>query len=483
MRLAHTWLYVAFGALVVAAPRVASAQEATASDVVAEHGLKFDRLSTSDLATFIGHGFLPFSGVLVQMSAGVDGGYGDNPFRLPDKQALNSGTGLLDQTATLYITSFKNKNQVDPGVKPSKLAIEPDMTRDGSLGADSEKPLDSTPLPYDYEAGLRPTYHEYLSNDPQVRAQRYLSLHAFADLEARGNDPVSFIARDRFIRDRRGADFQEETMEFRDDNRLFAGIRIRPGQRNISMLYYQNWLTNFENGGGLNLPTRLDHTLGFRHEILAAPFTSVFGDISVGYFSTYGESNGMFYSTPFKTNSKPFKVTVGAGHRFTEQTFVRAEAGYAYASYDVGPGYSSPVIALDAGYKWSDTGRVVAKYRHDQVDALNANFYRIDLIQLTAVQQIKFVILDANGLVTWRTSVGVPAILGSTNRDDRLYTARARAQLVLADRWTLAAEYHYDRDHTDYVQNSVNRMGMIQGTYNPGFGDSQTFMLGVYAGY
>lgn len=384
------------------------------------------------LETHEGRGYLLADGLLFHSAFGIGGGFNDNVF-----------------------FESSNENPVSAGSMNLglRLALTSDRVTTADLGDPDSTDAELSPRNYEFNGGARLGYTEYITDNDAVRKQRRLNGNANLDLVANPGGTVSFLLRDRFFRDMRSPNLEDNETINRDDNRLMAGVRFRPsGQRSSATVRYENWLSAFEEGGPF--VSRMNHTLGGQAEAVFGNMTKtrLLGDVSVGFFGPLGDGSSMIGGEPFKSRSIPFRATVGVVHEVTSQATVKVHGGYSRSDYKEGPDYSAPNFGAEVATQWA-TGRVSAIYDFDHFDSINANFYRDHLFALKLVQKIEYLWLDGGPEIRRRHFEGIPMSLGPSERDDTVIAVRARAQLVLADRFALSAEYRLGRVKTDYREN------------------------------
>lgn len=437
---------VSFGALA----RTASAQEAIVSQVVGENSFDAD-----GVATYEGHGYELSKGLFAHGAVGLEGGFSDNVFNEANAESPK-GSGLMRLAASVYVSS--------------------DHPRPEDAAAGEDNPSVSTGN-FEFRGGLRAAYEEFLSGNDTVRANRNLNLNALGNFVVNPQGGVAFVVGEVFTRDMRSANFEDSSLINRDDNRLALGIRFQPTGRNISLtIGYENWTEIFEDSVESAFVDRMNHTLSAKGEWQALPFTKLLAEFSYGFFGPLGDSKlaGMTYKSP----SQPLRATVGLSTLLTESVTLKAHAGYAQASYDVGEGYAAPVGGAEVGYRWSPLGRIAAIYDYDHFDSFNANFYSDHLFALKAVQQLGPVVIDASPEIRLRHFGGIPMQLGPPERDDFVMDIRARAQLLFAERYSVFATYELAEVHTTYRATGV----AANGNDNPSFLRNEVF-LGLRVAY
>jgi hypothetical protein len=353
------------------------------------------------------------------------------------------------------------------------------------VATDKVNPTDGegevTPRAYEFRGGLQAGYQDYVGGGDAASGQRDLALNGAIDFVAFPAGNVSMVLTDRFVRDIRPPNFEDNTSQNRDDNVLSIGLRYQPYGHDVSAtLHYDNWIDVFEGGLVSTYANRMNHTIGLRGDWQWRPFTKFVADVSYGFFGALGDStlDGM----PYKTSSNPLRAVVGASSLLSLNTSLKVHVGYTQASYGVGEGYLAPVGGIEFGYRWSDTGRIVALYDYDHFDSFNANFYSDHLVALRAVQQIGPTVLDVGPEVRLRQFGGIPKALGAPERTDFVAGARVRFQWLFNEKFSVSAEYRLGIVQTDYRSNVFTNTGTLMGTDNPSFVQNE-FMLGFRAAY
>ena len=447
MHLTNKFALGAIALGLVTSSSTAHAQEAVIARIVNENSFDAEAVNTLE-----GTGFTLADGAQLHLSIGVRGGASDNVFfESSDEDPTRSG--IMGLVGTMYITN--------------DVATAEDM---GELGGEI------TPRSVHFRGGLRGRYNEFLSGNDDVQAQRNLNLDALADVVVLPGGPDSFLASDRLIRDQRSPNLEDSSTIRRLDNRLRLGLQFHPESSTISgTIAYENWVNMFENDGPSQFSDRMNQTIRAQLAWQWRPMTAFTADVSYGFFGPIGD--GQFMGMPFKTDSQPFSARVGMATLLSELTTLKVHGGYTRASYEVGQGYSAPVAGIELGYRWATTGRVLLQYDYDHFDSVNANFYRDHTFALRAVQLLGNVVLDGGPEVRLRHFGGIPMVLGAPERDDIVLRARARAQLLFAEKFSVSAEYLLGIVDTTYRANNLQG-----GTDNPSFVRNELF-LGVRATY
>ena len=452
MSTCHTLSAAVVTLVVGASARVASAQAALLTDLITDQ-----TYDASALYALEGHGYRLAQGVILRPAVRFEGGGTSNVFyTAPD--AGPTGSGILRLSGALYVTN--------------------DNPRPG------ESTGDAAPPDYQFRGGMQLSYQEFLSPNSAVRDQRQFNVVGDANLVTKPSGPWSFIVQEQYRRDTRSLTFEDTSTLNRDDNRLFVGGRFRPDGGGASLtLHYENRLQVFENAESVALPSRMNHTIGLggQYNLRGDQHTALLADASYGFFRTLGQTNAANF---YKSNSQPLRVVVGVARELSSNIDGRAEGGFAHASYGARSdgrtdGYNAPVALAELAFRWTRTGRLLARYRYDHFDAANANFYRDHGLELKLVQQLGFLVLDGGPEVHFRQYSGMPMQVGADLRDDTIVSIRARLQAVLAERYSISLEYRLSRVSTDYVENTLDPTGTVR---NPSYSRHDLF-LGLTVAY
>lgn len=448
----HRLLTGAFVALLVLHAKSASAQEA-----VVQQAMQTDAADGDAVQAIEGYGYSLTPGVVTHPSIGVLGGFNDNVF-------YASGNAEKQAAAVLRVVGG--------------LFVATDKVH--AVGDGEGNAVETTPRAYEFRGGIEGSFTQYVGNDTTTN-QHNLALSAAANLVVFPAGDFAFLVADRFIRDIRPPNFEDNSSQNRDDNVLSLGLRYQPYGHDISAtLHYDNWIGVFEGGLISTFANRMNQTIGLRGEWQWRPFTKFLADVSYGFYGPLGTST--LAGAPYKTGSSPLRAVVGASTLITVNTSIKAHVGYAQAGYGVGEGYMAPVGGLEVGYRWSDNGRIVALYDYDHFDSFNANFYSDHTVAVRAVQQIKSTVLDIGPEIRLRSFGGIPKALGAPDRTDFVAGLRARFQWVFNEKFSLSAEYHLAIVQTDYRSNVFTASGAAMGTDNPSFVQDE-FMLGFRAAF
>ncbi|HEY1558888.1 MAG TPA: hypothetical protein VGF94_28890 [Kofleriaceae bacterium] len=433
---------------------------AFAQEAVVAETLTRSNYDASALAITDGHGYEVTRGVILHTAVGLEAGGDTNVFEQAPSENP-SGSPIMRQSGT--------------------LRIETDESRDDLVLPDGSLP---DPVSRDFRgsAAFRASYEEFLNGNGALSSYHPIALYGIADAIANPDGEWGLVFHERFVRDTRSFSLEDNFPTSRDDNRFYVGVRYRPDGHSFSdTLHYENWFTTFEDTT-TGIPPRLNSMVGLMHEWVASDRLHVYGDASYGIFGPFGDGNSNIFGEGFKTKSHPLRLVAGAAYELSPELTLKVHAGYAHASYELREGYSAPIAGAELGYHWSETGRLIGMYDYDHYDAESANFYADHLVALKYVQQIRYLILDGGPEFRWRHFGGGPMTLGPTDRDDFLVDARARAQVVLANRFSLVGQYVFSIDHTNWDHNLYDGMGDLVGL-DPAKFVRHEITLGIWVAY
>jgi len=360
-----------------------------------------------------GSGYQVSENTVVHPSIGAQTGFDSNVF-FEDSSAIGAGT--------LRILG--------------KLELAPREDVSGKGG---------TPPDFQYSAGARFAYQEYLSGNNSVTDQRNLGLglDVLLGIKPASTFPISF--EDHFVRTNRPTNFESSSTLSRDINSFKARIGYVPEGRNLSgRLSFTNTIDVFESESSAFANRMLNNIqLGVDWQFL--PITRFFVEGSYGFNSGLGSNSG-------KVSSTPVRGVAGVASAITESITLRAHGGYTFGSYSQGASYSSFIYHLEGGYRYSPTGRVQLIFDRGFRDSINANFFSDYMLKLAVDQQVQRVLVQANVATHLRSYQGVPAVVGPiATRDDFILSGGAKASYELRDWIALDASYDLQLVQTDFV--------------------------------
>jgi hypothetical protein len=311
----------------------------------------------------------------------------------------------------------------------------------------------------DFRAGADVQYTEYLTSDETARDQRNLDAQAKAALTLFPLGNVAFAFTDQFQRIGRPTNFESTRDLDRDVNHFKAEMTIQPRGHNISGgPRYENTIDIFESDQ-TEFANRIQHVIGAKVNWKFFPYTQAWIDGSIGFYDALGD-NTLEDGTEWKVKSRPVRVLAGLDTVLTESTTINAYAGWANGFYDRGPDYNSVIGGLDFGWRYVPTGKLVLGYRYDVHDSINANYYGEHQGKLSINQVIGTVLLTGMAGVRYRGYRGVPEPVlpegeMDDSRDDLIIEGHFRAAWVLADRFSLYADYGLQVVDTDFETNDA----------------------------
>lgn len=371
-----------------------------------------------------GKGYSVGEGSVIHPTVGAELGFTNNMFYDdPASDPLSAGLFRL----------------VVEGALASKDISDPDAT-DALEGEEQAEPAAQK---FQFRAGGKVAYHEFLSGNAAVRVQRTLSADLGGHLVVAPEGTFSFIADERFMRDTRPTNFESFDNTNRVANSLALGLRWQPGGRTINAgVRWENQIDIFEDSDQ-QFANRMINTLHARGEWMFFPYTKAFADLSYGFISGIGDSN--------KRGATPIRGGVGLATALTEILTVKLHMGWAYAGYSGGAAYNQPMFGAEVGYRYSPLGRVVVAYLLDARDSLNADFYRDHAFSARVDHQFGRIVGTATAEARLRGYRGITPDVGPAERDDVIFAVGARAQYVLKDWMAVVGDWRTEIDQTDYM--------------------------------
>lgn len=382
----------------------------------------------SDLAVE-GNGYPLGEGAEFHPTVGAELGFTDNVFFEDDRDDVRMA-GILRLIAEAWLASKD----------PEEYASDDPFT------AEAEDVNEPAHQRIQFRVGGHLAYEEWLSAEETVRSQRDVEAELSGKLAVNPQGAIRFDAHDNFRRDTRPTNFESFTDTDRIFNNLGLGLKWQPGGRTLGVgAYWENYIDYFEDPDQ-RFANRMINTIGLRADWSFFPYSKVFADFTYGFVGGFGESTMGFAKRP----AQPIRGGVGVATAITELFTVKANVGWAYASYEGGASYNSPVLGAEVGFRYAPTGRVVVDYAWDKKDSVNADFYSEHAIEGHVDQQLGPVVGSAGGLVAWRTYQGIPMDVGPPTRSDFLVGVKARLQWVLRETFAVVADYRTEVDSTEY---------------------------------
>ncbi len=308
----------------------------------------------------------------------------------------------------------------------------------------------------DFRAGADVEYTEYLTSNDRARDQRNLDANAHANLTLFPLGNVAFGLSDKFERIGRPTNFESTRSLDRDVNHFKAELIIQPRGHNISGgPRYENVIDYFESDES-EFANRIQHVVGAKVNWKFFPYTQAWIDGSIGFYDALGDNtvDGMEY----KVGSRPLRVLAGLDTVLTEWTTINAYAGYANGFYDSGPSYNNVVGGIDFGWRYVPTGKLVLGYRYDVHDSINANYYGEHQGKISINQEIRTIVVTAMAGARYRGYRGIPDVISTMEdeRDDLIIEGHFRAAWVVAERFSLYADYGLQVVDTDFRTNEMD---------------------------
>jgi len=404
----RTLLSLVIGGGLLAIASVASAQEA-------------------DLAVE-GPGYPVGEGTVIHPTLGAELGFTDNVFY--EQGGNQNAAGIFRLIAEAAIAS----KEIQPE-EPDPLATE---------AAPPEEPHQALI----FRAGGLIFYQEYLSGSEVVRSQRNLGGDLHGNITVNPQGVVAVEGYDRFVRDTRPTNFETFSDANRDSNSLGLGLKYQPGGRQITAaLKWENFIDYFEDADQ-RFANRMINTIRARGEWTFFPYSKAYADLSYGFIGSF--ASGTSAIQPAKRSAQPIRAGLGIATAITELFTVKANAGWAYASYDGGASYNSPVLGGEVGFRYSPMGRFIVEYAWEKKDSINADFYSEHYFGGRVDQQLSRFVLTGTAGVRLRTYEGIPMEIGEPIRDDLIFAVGARLQYAFKEWMAAVADYKTEVDQTDY---------------------------------
>lgn len=361
---------------------------------------------------------LSSSGLVLQPTLGAETGYVSNVF-FAEESGL--GAGVLRVIGGLRLATRQTNSSEFQGA--------------------------ATPV-WKFTAGLRASYREFLSTNSSARGLRNLGLVADLNLILFPQGTFRFEVEDTFRRILRPRSFETSQQLNRDINNFRAGIIYQPGGRAISAgLHYENVVDVFEDSE-VAFANRLQHIGRLRITWRFFPYSEVYLDGSLGFFTNFNDQTPDFN----KSNSSPLRIQAGINTAITERLTVKLRGGYANGFYRTGANYSSPIGAVELGYRYSPVGRIGLGYHYEFRDSIQANFYREHRVQLTLNQQLGRVLFTGRAGGHLRRYEEVQLVGGAPGvvREDQILFAEGQLRYALLDWLEIYGRYNLAAVETDF---------------------------------
>lgn len=254
-----------------------------------------------------------------------------------------------------------------------------------------------------YTLGAAFLYREYLTDDPNVKAQRGFNPSVYGSLAYSGTPTFGFTLSDQFTRAQEppyGASMDDITRDF---NLGTFRVRLTPGSGRIAaVLQYTNGLDYYENES-LKYASNMAHGFSLDLSWKWLPKTAVFLGGGFGFIS-YLNPNPMIP----RFDSYGYSAAIGLRGLITPKVTAELSAGYAdaiYSSDQPGPsGTGNISIGAGIGYKVLQFTSLGLGYGHGfRNSPVLGNFYELDTVGLTIGQSIaRRLTLTANGRWEYR---------------------------------------------------------------------------------
>lgn len=373
-----------------------------------------------------GAGYPVGEGTVLHPTIGSELGFTNNVF-YEDRET--SAAGIFRLVGEFSIASKK---------------IEAEAVDETFLEGD-EPPAEAAAQKMQFRAGGKLTYTEFLSGDNQVRSQRDLGADLGANLVVAPQGSVAFSADEHFVRDTRPANFYSTNGTDRIANTLALALNYQPGGRTMKGgVKWENQIDFFEDEDQ-KFANRMINALHARYEWALFPYTKLFADASYSFIG--GFSSG---ASGTKRASAPIRGGAGIATALTEMFTVKAHIGWAYASYDGGAAYNTPVLGTEIGYRYSPVGRVVGTYNWDHRDSVNGDFYRDHELGVHIDQQVGQIVGTIGAEFHLRAYRGISMDVGPPVRDDVIGAVKARANYVFRDWLAAVADFRAESIATSY---------------------------------
>lgn len=368
-------------------------------------------------ASVQGPGYKVSEGTVMHPTVGAETGFISNVF-YEDSTPL--AAAVLRLTGNLAFASAEVQDSED--------------TSEGSPGE---------PPKFDFSAGLRMSYEEFLSGDASAQAQRNLGLGADIALTVFPKGKVKFDFTDNFIRTNRPTNFESSSVLSRDVNHFKANVSIQGLESSLRTSFrIENTLDIFESTRS-SFANRQQSLVGARVDWQFLPITRFYFDASYGLYGAIG--NGT------KVSSTPLRLKAGGDSAITESTTLRVHAGFVKGFYSAGADYTAPIYGAEFGMRYSPVGRVTLGYNHDFQDSINGNFYSDHGLTLKLDQQISRALVSFKADTRLRTYQGLSMLLGgASTRSDFILGLGADAGYEMKEWLALSASYTTQVVTTDY---------------------------------
>jgi hypothetical protein len=298
---------------------------------------------------------------------------------------------------------------------------------------------------FQYKTNVRASYDAMLSGDSAIQGTGGLGVGALFRGMVNPNGRWSFGFDEEFDRLIRAANFETDANTNRDINGIALTVLYHPNDSAFGgYLYYNNTIDIFE-ANTQNFADRIQHRLGIHPMWRWLPQTTVFADVSIGYFSGLGSGTD-------KVTSYPFTAIGGIATLLSLKTTLNVQAGYTNGFYSSGPSFSAPTIGASLGYRYSPLGRVLLTYDWLYQDSVNANYYRDHVVRLWIQQLVNPFVIMVQPEIHFREYQGVDTVVmgAPPTRDDFIFSVIAGVHYNFRNWAAATLDYHFTDVSTNF---------------------------------
>jgi hypothetical protein len=359
--------------------------------------------------------------------------------RLSDEAVLHAGiSASVGYDSNVF---FNDANKVTSPI----LEVTPvaDLTNGDRGGGRSPE------IYYDLRGGL--VYREYLTDDPNTKAQRAFNPSAGATLETNRETVVGFALNDSFIRQQEAPYLPSTSTITRDSNLATARLRLAPGGgRLATSLQYSNSVQIFEDKA-LEYGNSMGHEGVFDVTYKWLPKTALFLEVAQGLITYLNEAQAAANN---RHKSYPFKTLVGLRGLISAKVALNAAVGYAAANYQDAKspsGVGNIAGGADLNYAATALTALGLGYKHEfQNSPIIGDYYDANAAYVTLRQSIVGrLILSMNVRYELRTYHGVVVNGSGVDRQDHLVSAGAVLDYFIQPWLFLGASYGLSLNRVD----------------------------------
>lgn len=297
---------------------------------------------------------------------------------------------------------------------------------------------------FQYRASLRLAYDFILSGNDTATATGGLGAGATLRGVVNPRGKLSLGFEDNFTRYIRAANFETDADTNRDINQFGLNLLFHPQGRSVSgYLYYNNTIDVFE-ADAQSFADRIQHRVGLHPMWRWLPKTSLFGDVSLGFYGGLGGDS-------MKVSSMPFTAIAGISTLLSVKTSLIFNAGYTNGFYATGPSYSGVTGGVQLAYRYSPLGRAAVTYDLKYEDSVNANYYRDHIFRVAVQQMFVPFALMVQPEVHLREYNGITAVMGPPVRNDVILSVVAGAVYNLRNELSVGLDYRLSIVESDYL--------------------------------